>query len=124
LSLESQESIGRGEFDNPPDTGKPLASDYDALVLPELRAAYRVLKNAGYAPRDLQLRSEISDLEAFLATVDDSPSRGRPISDSTICVHSYNPLAVIRPTLGLSMPTIGSCSIGLTNNPFFSGEPA
>jgi hypothetical protein len=124
LSLESQESIGRGEFDNLPDTGKPLASDDDTLVLPELRAAYRVLKNAGYVPCDLQLRSEISDLEAFLATVDDSPSRERPISDSTICVHSYKPLAVIRPTLGLSMPTIGSCSIGLTNNPFFSGEPA
>ncbi len=72
MSLESQESIGRGEFDNLPGTGKPLASDDDALVLPELRAAYRVLKNAGYVPRDLQLRSEISDLEAFLATVDDS----------------------------------------------------
>ncbi len=124
MSLESQESIGRGEFDNLPGTGKPLAPDDDTLVLPELRAAYRVLKNAGYVPCDLQLRSEISDLEAFLATVDDSPSRGRPISDSTICVHSYKPLAVIRPTLGLSVPTIGSCSIGLTNSPFFSGEPA
>ncbi|MFQ5545908.1 MAG: DnaJ family domain-containing protein [Acidiferrobacterales bacterium] len=72
-----QEAIGRGEFNNLPGTGKPLALDDDTLVPPELRVAYRVLKNAGYLPRDLQLRSEISDLEAFVATVDDSPSRGR-----------------------------------------------
>jgi hypothetical protein len=72
-----QEAIGRGEFDNLPGTGKPLALDDDTLVPPELRIAYRALKNAGYLPRDLQLRSEISDLEAFVATVDDLPSRGR-----------------------------------------------
>ena len=39
-----QEAVGRGEFDNLPGTGKPLALDDDTLVLPELRAAYRVLK--------------------------------------------------------------------------------
>ena len=72
-----QEAIGRGEFDNLSGTGKPLALDDDMFVPPELRIAYRVLKNAGYLPRDLQLRSEISDLEAFVATVDDSPLRGR-----------------------------------------------
>ncbi|MFQ5759410.1 MAG: DnaJ family domain-containing protein [Acidiferrobacterales bacterium] len=72
-----QEAIGRGEFNNLPGTGKPLALDDDTLVPPELRVAYRVRTNAGYLPRDLQLRSEISDLEAFVATVDDSPSRGR-----------------------------------------------
>ena len=72
-----QEAVGRGEFDNLPGTGKPLALDDDTLVLPELRAACRALKNAGYVPRNLQLRSEISDLEAFVVTVDDSPSRGR-----------------------------------------------
>jgi hypothetical protein len=72
-----QEAIGRGEFDNLPGTGKPLALDDDTFVPPELRIAYRVLKNAGYLPRDLQLRSEVSDLETFVATVDDAPSRGR-----------------------------------------------
>ena len=71
------EAIGRGECDNLPGAGKPLALDDDTLVPPELRVAYRILKNAGYVPRDLQLQSEISDLEAFVATVDDSPSRGR-----------------------------------------------
>ncbi len=72
-----QEAIGRGELDNLPGSGKPLALDDDTFVPPESRIAYRILKNAGYLPRDLQLRSEISDLETFVATVDDAPSRGR-----------------------------------------------
>lgn len=72
-----QEAIRRGEFDSLPGTGKPLALDDDTFVPPELRIAHRVLKNAGYLPRDLHLRSEISDLEAFAVTVDDSLSRGR-----------------------------------------------
>ncbi len=58
-----QEAVGRGEFDNLPGTGKPLALDDDTFVPPELRVAYRVLQNAGYLPHNLQLRSEISDLE-------------------------------------------------------------
>ncbi len=58
-----QEAVGRGEFDNLPGTGKPLALDDDTFVPPELRVAYRVLQNAGYLSRDLQLRSEISDVE-------------------------------------------------------------
>jgi len=115
-----QEAVGRGEFDNLPGTGKPLALDDDTLVLPELRAAYRVLKtlvmyraisNCGRKSPILKPFSPLSTIRA-------------PISDSTICVHSYKPLTVIRSTLGLSRPTIGSCSIGLTNSPFFSGEPA
>ncbi|TDJ71190.1 MAG: DUF1992 domain-containing protein [Proteobacteria bacterium] len=40
-----------------------LALDDDTFVPPELRVAYRVLQNAGYLSRNLQLRSEISDLE-------------------------------------------------------------
>jgi hypothetical protein len=71
-----QKAIGRGELDNLPGVGKPLVLDDDTAVPPELRVAYRVLKNAGYLPRDLQLRSDIADLEAFVATVDDVPSRG------------------------------------------------
>jgi hypothetical protein len=72
-----QEAIGRGELDNLPGTGEPLALDDDTFVPPELRVSYRVLKNAGYLPRDLQLRSEISKLETFVTTIGGSPSRAR-----------------------------------------------
>lgn len=51
-----------GEFDNLPGKGKPLEFDDDALVPEEVRAAYRVLKNAGYVPPELdQVRNRRSD---------------------------------------------------------------
>lgn len=41
----------KGEFDNLPGSGEPLTLDDDSLVPAELRAGYRLLKNAGCLPR-------------------------------------------------------------------------
>ena len=60
------EAIARGELDNLPGAGAPLDLDDDALIPPELRLAYRVLKNAGYVPEEVRLRREITDLESLL----------------------------------------------------------
>jgi hypothetical protein len=54
----------RGEFDNLPGAGKPLDLGEDAHLPAELRMAYRVLKNAGYLPEELQQIQEIAQLEA------------------------------------------------------------
>ena len=37
----------KGEFDNLPGSGEPLTLDDDSHVPAELRAGYRLLKNAG-----------------------------------------------------------------------------
>jgi hypothetical protein len=60
------EAMNRGELDNLPGTGKPLQLDDDTLVPEELRAGFRLLKNAGYLPPDLQLRKEIGSVEALI----------------------------------------------------------
>jgi hypothetical protein len=65
------EAVRRGEFENLPGEGKPLKLDDDALVPKELRAAYRLLKNAGYLPPELALRREISEIEQLLQMTDD-----------------------------------------------------
>lgn len=59
----------RGEFDGLPGAGKRLVFDDDAFVPPELRAAYRALKNAGYVPPEVECRRQIADLEALLRSV-------------------------------------------------------
>ena len=56
----------RGEFDNLPGAGKPLDLDDDRDVPPELRAGYRLLKNAGFVPPELEARREIRDIEDLL----------------------------------------------------------
>jgi len=59
----------QGEFDNLPGSGEPLRLDDDANVPPELRAAYRLLKNAGCLPPELAQRKEAMALADLLKTV-------------------------------------------------------
>ena len=59
----------QGEFDNLPGSGEPLTLDEDLHVPPELRAGYRLLKNAGCLPPELQQRKEALDLADLLKTV-------------------------------------------------------
>lgn len=55
-------AMARGEFDNLPGAGRPLALDDDALVPEELRTAYRLLKNAGAVPPELAQIAEVNQL--------------------------------------------------------------
>lgn len=48
----------KGEFDNLPGSGAPLTLDDDSHVPAELRAGYRLLKNAGCLPPELEYRKE------------------------------------------------------------------
>ncbi len=61
-----QEAIERGELRGLPGEGKPLRLDDDLAIPEELRAAYRILKNAGFLPPELQLRKEIREAEQLL----------------------------------------------------------
>jgi hypothetical protein len=67
----------RGEFDDLPGTGVPLDLGNDALVPEELRAAYRMLKNAGCLPPELESHAEIRDIETLLRAADNEDERGR-----------------------------------------------
>jgi len=62
-----REAIQNGEFDRLPGAGKPLRLDDDSGVPEHLRAGYRLLKNAGMIPEELQLRKEMLTLEDLLA---------------------------------------------------------
>ena len=52
------EAQAKGEFDNLAGSGEPLILDDDSHVPPELRAGYRLLKNAGCLPPELEQRRE------------------------------------------------------------------
>jgi hypothetical protein len=61
-----RESMDRGEFDRLPGAGKPLDLDEDTDVPPELRVAYRILKNSGFVPPEIELRRDIANAEQLL----------------------------------------------------------
>ena len=71
------EAMRAGIFDDLPGAGRPLAFDDDALVPAELRMAYRMLKNAGFVPPEMEARREIADLERLAATAQDDAARRR-----------------------------------------------
>lgn len=57
-----------GLFKDLPGAGKPLDLDDDSLVPEEDRAAYRMLKNGGFAPPWIELQKSIFEEQAKLAT--------------------------------------------------------
>ena len=61
-----QAAIENGELDDLPGAGKPLQLDDDSHVPPELRASFRLLKNSGHVPEEVQLRKDIVSLEDLL----------------------------------------------------------
>ena len=70
-----REAQDRGEFENLPGSGAPLALDDDPLVPEELRAAYRLLKNAGFIPPELSAHGEIRELEQLIQAADADDER-------------------------------------------------
>jgi hypothetical protein len=56
------EALARGDFDYLPGAGKPLVFDDDPLLSPEQRMVNRILKNAGFAPREVLLRQAVAAL--------------------------------------------------------------
>lgn len=61
-----QEAQRKGELDSLPGSGEPLELDDDFHVPPELRAGYRLLKNAGCLPPELEMRKEAVELADLL----------------------------------------------------------
>lgn len=66
------EALERGELDDLPGAGRPLELDDDTLVPAEMRLACRVLKNAGFVPREVTLRRELLAAAAVERGEDDA----------------------------------------------------
>ncbi|MDN3558103.1 DnaJ family domain-containing protein [Halomonas maura] len=65
-----QQALDGGALDRLPGRGQPLHLDDDSLVPPALRAGYRLLKNAGFLPPELELVREIREVESLIARLD------------------------------------------------------
>ncbi|TBL67942.1 DUF1992 domain-containing protein [Hafnia alvei] len=59
-------ALKRGELDNLSGEGKPLQLDDDSHVPADLRAGYRLLKNAGCLPPEIEQRKEAATLASLL----------------------------------------------------------
>ncbi|MBT8355416.1 MAG: DUF1992 domain-containing protein, partial [Desulfofustis sp.] len=51
---------------------RPLPLDDDAFVPDDLKMAYKILKNSGYVPPEIETRKEIQKLEDLIVKTEDS----------------------------------------------------
>jgi len=95
VEQQIKEAMARGDFDNLPNKGKPLDLSSNPFENPDMRLAYKILKDQGYAPTWIELEKEIKgDLEraekiqGFLQQrrqrlselIEEAPRRRQPIA--------------------------------------------
>ncbi|MBD2846793.1 DUF1992 domain-containing protein [Paenibacillus sp. IB182496] len=70
------EAVRRGELDRLPGSGAPLPPDDLKHVPEELRAGYRMMRNAGMIPAELEMNKEIATMQDLLKLCEDEEQRG------------------------------------------------
>ena len=98
-----REAIENGEFDNLPNQGKPLRLHEDSCIPEELRMSYKVLKNAGCIPPELELRKEITSLRSLIDTLDDNKGRLKRVRELNFKLLKRNEMRK-KPVTGENVP--------------------
>jgi Domain of unknown function (DUF1992) len=80
-------AMAEGEFDNLPGKGRPLNLDAYFQTPENLRLCYSILKNADFAPPEVDLLKEIERLRKQLESTNDEEQRqqlSKTIADKTL----------------------------------------
>jgi len=72
-----RETMDQGLFDNSPCRGRRVDLEESESIAPELRMAFKVLKDAGCLPPEVELRREVASLSELLDTLADGAERQR-----------------------------------------------
>jgi hypothetical protein len=79
-----------GVFDNLKGAGRPLRFEDETWVPEDLRLTYRVLKNAGCIPPELEKWKEIMNLKDMINTIDDDRERLRKLRELNFRIMEVN----------------------------------
>ncbi len=74
-----EEAVREGKLDVPEWRNRPLPKDNDPFVPADLKMAYKMLKNSGYLPPEIELRKEIDKLEDLIAGTEEEHTRVKQI---------------------------------------------
>ena len=72
-----KEAMTKGAFENLAGAGKPLKIDDDRHIPADIRTAYRLLKNGGFIPPEVEERKEISNLQSLIRGMEDDKERAK-----------------------------------------------
>jgi Domain of unknown function (DUF1992) len=79
LSFIAEQKIAQAmqerDLNSPKWKNKPLPLDDDRFVPDDLKMAYKILKNSGYLPPEIEDRKEVKRLEDLIACTEDEHER-------------------------------------------------
>ena len=84
------EAIEDGRLQNTDWQDRPLPMEDNHMVPEDLRMAYKVLKNAGFVPPEIETRKEIYNLEELIARTDDEHARVKQLKKLHFLVMKLN----------------------------------
>jgi len=94
-----KEAEEQGAFDNLPGKYKPLKLEDYSNVPEDLRLAYKILKNAGYLPPELQLKKEINRMEDLLEHISDEKEAYKLVKEINLKIMKLNMMGKRSPLL-------------------------
>ncbi len=69
------EAMRERDLNSPKWKNKPLPLEDDGFVPDDLKMAYKILKNSGYLPPEVEERKEVKKLEDLIARTEDEHER-------------------------------------------------
>ena len=93
------EAIEAGEFDNLRGRGQPLDLNDDSHIPPELRMAYKILKNADCLPPELTLRQEVVNLQDLVAAMPDEAEKLKQMRRLNFLIMKLDMMRPVSPQL-------------------------
>jgi len=106
------EAIEAGLFDNLEGKGLPLRFEDESHIPPELRMAYKILKNADCLPPELELRQEVVRLQDLVASMPDTAEKLKQMRRLNFYVMKLGMMRPVSPQLlehDLYTPKILDC---------------
>jgi hypothetical protein len=94
-----KEAMEAGEFDDLRGKGQPLNLEEDSHIPPELRMAYKILKNADCLPPELLLRREVVQLQDLVAALPDEAEKLKQMRRLNFLVMKLNMMRPVSPQL-------------------------
>ena len=101
-----KQAIAKGDMDDLDGKGKPLSFEDDSMVPEDLRMAFKLLRNSGHIPKEVQSKHEIVTLEQAIAHQ----------KDEVVKLKQIKKLHFLVTQLGES--TLGKCL--LEDSPYYS----
>jgi len=94
-----QVAMEAGDFDDLTGKGHPLNLEEESHIPPELRMAYKILKNADCLPPELELRKEVVQLQDLVAAMPDEAEKLKQMRRLNFLVMKLNMMRPVSPQL-------------------------